>query len=248
MSVRVALLAAALIAVVALPATAEARKRASRVEVATAPVADAIPLEIGRQGTAGFNVNLAVPAGLDAARFDALVATTARRWGLSRLGTTTDVPLAVDRRNTVGFSTATGADVLGVQRDSIEVTRSRATGRVLARRIVDQDLALNASVPWQQGPEHPGAAQYDLETVLIHELGHMAGNKEHAAGCVNTPMLASAAPGDWWRSPLDWSWAGACAATEPAAAATPTARAARAIAGGAPIRHETRVVVRYVAG
>jgi hypothetical protein len=41
----------------------------------------------------------------------------------------------------------------------------------------------------------------DLESVLIHELGHFAGNKEHAAQCTNSPMASGLAAGEWWHGP-----------------------------------------------
>ena len=46
-------------------------------------------------------------------------------------------------------------------------------------RIVERDLALLPDVPWAQGPAHPSAEEYDLETVILHELGHWAGNLRH---------------------------------------------------------------------
>jgi hypothetical protein len=43
--------------------------------------------------------------------------------------------------------------------------------------------------------------------VLLHELGHFAGNLRHTpVGCYNTPMVVALGPGEWWRSPTDWHY------------------------------------------
>ncbi|HEU4658333.1 MAG TPA: hypothetical protein VFR97_12445 [Capillimicrobium sp.] len=203
------------------------------VSAAEGSVTAPIPASIGHPGTARFRVNRSVPAGVDPVRFAQLAATAGARWGLRSLGDTTAQPLATDRVNVVGFSAETGSEALGVQRDVVQTIRERATGRVVRERIIDQDLAIAIDVPWQQGPAHPSPDQYDLETVLIHELGHMAGNKEHAAACANTPMVASAAPGEWWRSPEDYFWGGCSRAGFRA--------------GGAPaIRHEVVRITRWI--
>ncbi|HEY8584681.1 MAG TPA: hypothetical protein VIL49_17095 [Capillimicrobium sp.] len=210
-----AITAAATLASLSLaPAAAEARKPPTVPPLAGVTAApplapDAIPASIGHQGRAAFRVSLAgVPAGVDPARFAELAARSGARWGLRFLGETTRQPLVSDRVNTVGFTAATDPGALGVQRDVVQSRRSRATGRLVREKILDQDLALAVDVAWQQGPDHPSALQFDLETVLIHELGHLAGNKEHAPLCSNTPLVPSAAPGEWWRSTEDYSWTG----------------------------------------
>lgn len=204
------------------------------VDAAEGSVSTPIPVAIGHQGNARFRVNRAVPAGVDPTRFAQLAATAGARWGLRSLGDTTVPPLVADRVNVVGFSSETGPVALGVQRDVVQTIRNRVTGRVVRERILDQDLALAIDVVWQQGPAHPAGDQFDLETVLIHELGHMAGNKEHAPLCSNSPLVSAAAPGEWWRSPEDFSWGG-CEG------------GGFRVRGGAPvIEHEVVRVTRWV--
>jgi hypothetical protein len=206
------------------------------VAAADGSVTAPIPASVGHPGTAQFRVNRSVPSGVDGTRFAQLAATAGGRWGLRSLGDTTAQPLVADRINVVGFSSETGTDALGVQRDVVQTTRDRTSGRVVGERILDQDLALAIDVTWQQGPAHPGPSEFDLETVLIHELGHMAGNKEHAELCANTPLVASAAPGEWWRSPEDFFWGG-CGMTF---------RSAHAASADHAIRHEVVRITRWV--
>src|SRR5262249_30181790 len=70
-------------------------------------------------------------------------------------------------------------------------------------RVIEQDLALNPAEDWAAGPGYPGLSQIDLESVLLHELGHMAGNKRHRAVCANSPMIAALGAGEWWRGARD---------------------------------------------
>ena len=76
-------------------------------------------------------------------------------------------------------------------------------------RIVERDLALRADENWADGPDYPALDQVDLESVMIHELGHMAGNKRHAARCANSPLDEALAAGEWWRGTRD-KWFGDC--------------------------------------
>jgi hypothetical protein len=54
------------------------------------------------------------------------------------------------------------------------------------------------------GPARPAADEYDLESVVLHELGHMAGNRKHSRRCMNSPMGLALGMGEWWRTPHDW--------------------------------------------
>lgn len=64
-----------------------------------------------------------------------------------------------------------------------------------------------SDVPWEAGPEHPDLNHVDLETAVIHELGHAAANRRHSAmGCNDTPMVVGLANGQWWRSRQDYSY------------------------------------------
>ena len=58
--------------------------------------------------------------------------------------------------------------VLGVQTDFIK-----------HGKVIESDLALRAGENWDAGPDYPALDQVDLESVVLHELGHMAGNKKH---------------------------------------------------------------------
>lgn len=82
-------------------------------------------------------------------------------------------------------------------------TVRRCRVAVARMRVVEHDVIIGAALAWQAGPAHPSAWQVDLETVLLHELGHVAGS-DHADGCLSTPMWATLELGDWWRGPGDW--------------------------------------------
>lgn len=198
---------------------------------------EAIPANLGRQGKTRFRVSLAnLPGDVRRERWLALADTTARRWGLRSVGTTPGVVRPYDRRNTVGFGETRGG-ILGVQRDSYLIRRTRGVKRctrrngvrtcryvrsqVLSRVLIDQDVTLNRRVAWQEGPNLPGDDEYDLQSVLVHELGHMAGNTQHVARCAkaSSPMISSLGPGEWWRAPGDRFIAGDCTAGQARAAA-----------------------------
>jgi hypothetical protein len=157
-----------------------------------------IPRSIGRSNGASFVIRAGgIPAGVSPARFLALVRNSARRWRLHSLGRLPGRPRFGNGRSEVGFSTAL------VPRDALAVTavgQRRASGR-------ERDLILRADLPWEQGPDHPTQARIDLETVLLHEFGHVAGNRFHVArGCRETPMVIGLATGEWWRSTTDYSF------------------------------------------
>jgi hypothetical protein len=157
-----------------------------------------IPTSIGRSNGATFVIRTGgVPAGVSRARFLALVRNSGRRWRLHSAGTVPGRPRFGNGRSEVGFSTAQ------VPRGALAVTilgRRRGGGR-------ERDLIIRADIPWQQGPDHPTRAQIDLETVILHEFGHVAGNRFHVPrGCRDTPMVVGLASGEWWRSTTDFSY------------------------------------------
>jgi hypothetical protein len=156
----------------------------------------------GRKGAARFLVSSAnLPAAVSGARFRTLARTTAARWGLRASGRTRLVAGVRDGQDVAGFSPDVPAGVLGVETDFTS-----------AGRVVEHDLALNPAQDWAPGPAYPGLAQIDLESVLLHELGHMAGNKRHRALCANSPMIVALGAGEWWRGARD-HWLGDCTAT-----------------------------------
>jgi hypothetical protein len=185
-----------------------------------------IDRRFGRHGTAHFLLSTdALPAGIDPGRLRTLVATSARRWGLHLDGWTSRSSTVRDHVNVVGFGVLPVSGALAVQRDAwaarYRLTRQCVNGvcgpvqrRYLGRVLTDQDLIIDPRLEWALGPGRPGPAEYDLESVLIHELGHLAGNKKHAKRCSNSPMGPTLGRGEWWRTPHDWYRRG-CAPTQP---------------------------------
>lgn len=142
-----------------------------------------------------------MPPGVSAARFVALVRAAAARWGLPYVGTTRAAVRIGDGRDTVGFTRDVPRPALGIT-DVERIAYVRA-GRVLARRIVEQDTRFAYGAPWDPGPALPDDRHFDLETVIVHELGHYAGN-HHVRNCRDSPMWVALSPGEWWHSPTDW--------------------------------------------
>jgi hypothetical protein len=195
---------------------------------------DLIPSRLGRSRRyVEFAISTrGVPTDVHPERFDAIVSSASERWGLAAVDTTRRSVRNADGRNQVGFSWSLPGRTLGVQTDTFRVRRARfcirrsgsgrcvrAKARVVSRRLIDRDLAINAVVPWQQGPTYPGPSEYDLESVVIHELGHMAGNR-HARACRNSPMIPALDTGEWWRGLDDYDF-GHCARVTAQASATP---------------------------
>jgi hypothetical protein len=153
----------------------------------------------GRRGVTGFYLSSSgFPDSVDGARFKKLAKATAARWGLKALRWTTVDAGKQDGFSVAGFSSSVPAGVLGVQTDFIK-----------RGRLIESDLALRADENWAQGPDYPALDQVDLESVLLHELGHMAGNKKHRARCSNSPMIEALGAGEWWRGARD-KWFGEC--------------------------------------
>jgi hypothetical protein len=164
----------------------------------------------GRKGAAAFRVSSAnVPLAVSKARFRTLARTTAARWKLRARGWTTAVAGVQDGKSVAGFSPDVPDGVLGLETDFMR-----------NGHVVERDLALNTAQDWAPGPAYPGLAQVDLESVMLHELGHMAGNKRHRPRCTNSPMIEALGAGEWWRGARD-HWFEGCTAT-----------AARAASGG----------------
>ena len=77
---------------------------------------------------------------------------------------------------------------------------TRKRGRLALREV---DVRVNSRVPWADGPELPSPREWDLETVLLHEFGHVVG-APHTRRCQNSPMYHQGARGEWWRGRGDW--------------------------------------------
>jgi hypothetical protein len=158
-----------------------------------------IPRRIGSSNGATFVIRTGgIPPGVSRARFLELVRNSARRWRLHSEGRRPGGPVFGNGRSEVGFS-------------NVQVPRQALGVTIFGRRGVggrrERDLILRADIPWEAGPEHPTRGRIDLETVLLHEFGHVAGNRFHVPrGCRNTPMVVGLATGEWWRSTADFSY------------------------------------------
>ncbi len=163
--------------------------------------------KFGKKGSASFLVSTAnLPSSVSKTRLKTLAKTTAKRWGLKAGSTTKFVAGVQDGRSVAGFSTSVPSGTLGVQTDYLR-----------NGRVIERDLALRAGETWAAGPSYPGLSEIDLESVLLHELGHMAGNKQHQSRCANSPLDEVLGAGEWWRGTRD-QWFGACATASAASA------------------------------
>ena len=145
------------------------------------------------------------PASVTRSRLATLVRNGAARWRLRVRATLGGRPVPGDGRSEIGF------DTRRVASGALATTQVRSQGTT----TLERDIFIRADIPWQAGPAYPVAGQVDLETVLLHELGHFAGNRRHAPrGCRNSPMVVALAAGEWWRSRRDFSFRG-CGANEP---------------------------------
>jgi hypothetical protein len=151
-----------------------------------------IPPSIGRRGSARFSFSShLIPSSTGGrAAFRRLAAASALRWGLRPGGWTRRQAGRRDGRNVVGFGEIR-ASALGVQLDFMR-----------GRRVVEQDLVLQLGLAWE-ARDYPDDSHFDLESVLIHEFGHMAGNHGHRPRCHNSPLIVALARGEWWHSPED---------------------------------------------
>jgi hypothetical protein len=164
------------------------------------------------------------PAGVDAARLYALAENSAKRWKMAVVGNAGQEPGVRDGTQVIGFSRATDPKALGVTsvwtRARFKIKTTRVCTRVKGKRrcknvrryvrngveVVERDVQLNPFVLWEQGPAYPAATEYDLESTILHELGHFANpmKDNHVFGCENSPMIDSISPGEFWRDADDW--------------------------------------------
>jgi len=164
------------------------------------------------------------PAGIDAQRLYDLSAASASRWKLTVRGHHTAEPGRKDGTQVIGFSANTNPKALGVttvwSRYRYKLRTSKRCWRQNGKRrcqitkryvrsgveVVEKDVQLNPFVPWEQGPAYPTPPSYDLESTILHELGHFANpmKDNHVFGCENTPMIDTIAPGEYWRDADDW--------------------------------------------
>jgi hypothetical protein len=179
------------------------------------------------------NASVDRPAGIDAARLYEIADRSASRWRLSVLGNA-NVPVGIkDGTQVIGFSDATAPQALGVttvwSRTRYKLKTTKRCRRVNGKRrcqvsrryvndgveVVEKDVQLNPDAPWEQGPAYPTPPEYDLESTILHELGHFANplKDNHIYSCENSPMIDAIAPGEYWRDADDWLRFGCSAST-----------------------------------
>ncbi len=102
---------------------------------------------------------------------DTWTCATNVNWVLSSTPTTTDV-VASDGVNVIRFDNGSelGAGVLGMG----STYWSYCFGTMENYwKVTEMDITLDDGTNWNYGPASPGGAQYDFESVLLHELGHL---------------------------------------------------------------------------
>jgi hypothetical protein len=132
------------------------------------------------------------PKSINGLRFQTVIRAAAQRWGLRALSWTTLKAGRHDGFNVAGFSTKVPKGALGQE-----------TEYAKHGKVIERDILLSATANWNAGPGYPDLDQVDLESVLLHELGHFAGVKKHRSHCANSPMIVSLGTGEWWRGPKD---------------------------------------------
>lgn len=177
-----------------------------------------IPGWVGTRGSWSYYVNsdFGVPLDVSSQYFRDLSRVSGWRWGLSYRGTTSAIAGGFrDGTSAVSFSYLMSDGDLGLTttwtRSAVRTTRACRRGKCKrvkrrVRQVVEQDIQINGVLTWEQGPPYPLLDRFDLESVLIHEFGHMASPRNaHFTGCRNSPMVVSAATGEYWRSERDWA-------------------------------------------
>jgi hypothetical protein len=200
--------------------------RLSPLALIAALVACACPTPAAAANSNRLYVNSASdrPATVDASRLYEVSDHSASRWNLSVLGNANVAPGTKDGTQVVGFSKSTNPQALGVttvwSRTKFKLKTSRRCWRQNGKRrcqtskrwvkdgveVVEKDIQLNPFVAWEQGPSYPTPPEYDLESTVLHELGHFAHplKDNHIFACENSPMIDSISPGEYWRDSDDW--------------------------------------------
>jgi hypothetical protein len=105
---------------------------------------------------------------------------------LQTAGTSTAEPGVFDHVNVVGWSTDPERFPPGVLALTSTFFNSTTGG------LIDADIVINGNVTWSNAAEAPPSGAYDLESVLTHEDGHVAGLAHSAdPAAVMFPTLGS---------------------------------------------------------
>jgi hypothetical protein len=115
----------------------------------------------------------ALPAVTDAIQraMDTWTCAANVNWNLSSTPTTIDV-VASDGINVIRFDNGSelGAGILGVGSTYWSYTFGTMENYW---KVTEMDITLDDGTNWNYGPGTCGGAQYDLESVMLHELGHL---------------------------------------------------------------------------
>ena len=115
----------------------------------------------------------ALPAATSAIQraMDTWTCVTNVNWILSPTPTATDV-VASDGVNVIRFDNGgeLGAGVLGMGSTYWAYTFGSSENYW---RVTEMDITMDDGTNWNYGPAAPGGAQYDFESVMLHELGHL---------------------------------------------------------------------------
>jgi hypothetical protein len=101
---------------------------------------------------------------------DTWTCATYVNWNLSSTPTATDV-VASDGINVIRFDNGTelGSGILGMGSTYWAYTWGPTESYW---RVTELDITMDDGTNWNYGPGNPTAAQYDFESVMLHELGH----------------------------------------------------------------------------
>lgn len=115
----------------------------------------------------------ALPAAMAAIQraMDTWTCATNVNWVLSPTATTVDV-VASDGVNVIRFDNGSelGAGVLGMGSSYWSYCFGSSENYW---KVTEMDITLDDGTNWNYGPAAPGGTQYDFESVLLHELGHL---------------------------------------------------------------------------